>query len=134
MRTISELKRIGYKAVLRGEKQALSRLIFKMKLRLFEGCPERDSNSYILTNATPSRWCVYQFRHLGFCLEVEVLNQTFNLRPHFKLGVPEERLELSRDNSQRLLRPQRLPISPSGLIYRRSLFNPLIVQLSSSDN
>ena len=40
---------------------------------------------------------------------------------HFKLktfnllkDVPEERLELSRDNSQRLLRPQRLPISPSG--------------------
>ena len=30
------------------------------------------------------------------------------------LDVPEERLELSRDNSQRLLRPQRLPISPSG--------------------
>lgn len=29
--------------------------------------------------------------------------------------VPGERLELSRDNSQRLLRPQRLPISPSGL-------------------
>jgi hypothetical protein len=32
------------------------------------------------------------------------------------LDVPEERLELSRDNSQRLLRPQRLPISPSGPI------------------
>jgi hypothetical protein len=31
-----------------------------------------------------------------------------------KKDVPEERLELSRDNSQRLLRPQRLPISPSG--------------------
>ena len=31
------------------------------------------------------------------------------------MDVPEERLELSRDNSQRLLRPQRLPISPSGL-------------------
>ncbi len=30
------------------------------------------------------------------------------------MDVPEERLELSRDNSQRLLRPQRLPISPSG--------------------
>src|SRR6185437_6142594 len=30
------------------------------------------------------------------------------------IDVPEERLELSRDNSQRLLRPQRLPISPSG--------------------
>src|SRR5690606_31462505 len=29
--------------------------------------------------------------------------------------VPGERLELSRDCSQRLLRPQRLPISPSGL-------------------
>ena len=29
--------------------------------------------------------------------------------------VPEERLELSRKLLQRLLRPQRLPISPSGL-------------------
>ena len=28
--------------------------------------------------------------------------------------VPEERLELSRKLLQRLLRPQRLPISPSG--------------------
>ena len=36
--------------------------------------------------------------------------KTFNLL----MDVPEERLELSRDNSQRLLRPQRLPISPSG--------------------
>ncbi len=33
------------------------------------------------------------------------------------MDVPEERLELSRDNSQRLLRPQRLPISPSGHFY-----------------
>lgn len=31
-------------------------------------CPERDSNSYILTEATPSRWCVYQFRHPGYGL------------------------------------------------------------------
>ncbi len=29
-------------------------------------CPGADSNRHILTNATPSRWCVYQFRHLGF--------------------------------------------------------------------
>lgn len=32
------------------------------------------------------------------------------------LFVPEERLELSRILLQRLLRPQRLPISPSGLV------------------
>lgn len=32
----------------------------------------------------------------------------------FSFNVPGERLELSRDFSQRLLRPQRLPISPSG--------------------
>src|ERR1700761_4284886 len=87
-------------------------------------CPERDSNSYILTNATPSRWCVYQFRHPGFkvvspksvCIDLGLL--IFN----YFMDVPEERLELSRDNSQRLLRPQRLPISPSGhFLYQRSL-------------
>lgn len=45
------------------------------------------------------------------------------------MDVPEERLELSRDNSQRLLRPQRLPISPSGhyeaanIIFYTMLFN-----------
>jgi hypothetical protein len=38
-----------------------------------------------------------------------------------QVDVPEERLELSRDNSQRLLRPQRLPISPSGQ-YNRMLW------------
>jgi hypothetical protein len=38
------------------------------------------------------------------------------MHPDLFLDVPEERLELSRDNSQRLLRPQRLPISPSGHI------------------
>ena len=35
----------------------------------------------------------------------------------FDGNVPRERLELSRDNSQRLLRPQRLPISPPGLLF-----------------
>src|ERR1700744_4857678 len=84
-------------------------------------CPERDSNSSILTNATPSRWCVYQFRHPGFFntkykvfslkFIAELLTKDFFI---FRTDVPEERLELSRDNSQRLLRPQRLPISPSG--------------------
>jgi hypothetical protein len=39
----------------------------------------------------------------------------FRLKTIDLMDVPEERLELSRDNSQRLLRPQRLPISPSGL-------------------
>ena len=39
------------------------------------------------------------------------------------MDVPEERLELSRDNSQRLLRPQRLPISPSGLIKKVCKYN-----------
>lgn len=40
------------------------------------------------------------------------------------MDVPEERLELSRDNSQRLLRPQRLPISPSGhVVKQRVSFN-----------
>ena len=29
-------------------------------------CPGADSNRHILANATPSKWCVYQFRHLGF--------------------------------------------------------------------
>ncbi len=38
----------------------------KIKIKYKEKCPERDSNSYTLTSATPSRWCVYQFRHLGF--------------------------------------------------------------------
>ena len=28
-------------------------------------CPGRDSNSYTCYGATPSKWCVYQFRHLG---------------------------------------------------------------------
>ena len=35
-------------------------------------------------------------------------------KPHKGANVPGERLELSRDFSQRLLRPQRLPISPPG--------------------
>jgi hypothetical protein len=86
-------------------------------------CPERDSNPYILANATPSRWCVCQFRHPGFfevySLESKVLSRfhltlDFRLKTFYLKDVPEERLELSRDNSQRLLRPQRLPISPSG--------------------
>jgi hypothetical protein len=41
------------------------------------------------------------------------------------MDVPEERLELSRDNSQRLLRPQRLPISPSGPLKSKSKFGTL---------
>ena len=36
-------------------------------------CPERDSNSYILTEATPSRWCVYQFRHPGIGYNLLIL-------------------------------------------------------------
>lgn len=28
-------------------------------------CPGRDSNSHGLSAATPSRWCVCQFHHLG---------------------------------------------------------------------
>ncbi len=45
------------------------------------------------------------------------------------MDVPEERLELSRDNSQRLLRPQRLPISPSGLI--KQVANIIFLRLKS---
>ena len=37
-----------------------------------------------------------------------------NARRFQRTVVPEERLELSRILLQRLLRPQRLPISPSG--------------------
>ena len=40
-------------------------VLFSQEPAYFFLCPERDSNSYILTNATPSRWCVYQFRHPG---------------------------------------------------------------------
>ena len=37
----------------------------------------------------------------------------------FSQPVPEVRLELTRKLLQRLLRPQRLPISPSGLVCRQ---------------
>ncbi len=33
--------------------------------RLFPLCPGADSNCHAHSGATPSRWCVYQFRHLG---------------------------------------------------------------------
>lgn len=42
--------------------------------------------------------------------------------------VPTERLELSRDNSQRLLRPQRLPISPHGLAAANIVFSGKTLQ------
>ena len=32
-------------------------------------CPGRDSNSYTLSGATPSRWYVYQFHHPGLKTE-----------------------------------------------------------------
>ena len=35
------------------------------QLPTFLTCPERDSNSYTCYGATPSKWCVCQFRHLG---------------------------------------------------------------------
>ncbi len=28
-------------------------------------CPEQDSNLHTVASASPSSWCVYQFRHLG---------------------------------------------------------------------
>jgi len=28
-------------------------------------CPGLDSNQHACYSATPSRWCVYQFHHLG---------------------------------------------------------------------
>ena len=51
--------------------------------------------------------------------ELLTIDQWTNEQVNQKNDVPEERLELSRDNSQRLLRPQRLPISPSGQLFRK---------------
>lgn len=53
-------------------------------------------------------------------------NQNFQ---SFDGNVPRERLELSRDNSQRLLRPQRLPISPPGLLFVISLHEIELITL-----
>ena len=40
-------------------------------------CPGADSNCHALASATPSRWCVYQFRHLGIALAKVMLFRTF---------------------------------------------------------
>ena len=47
------------------------------KLSMLENkwCRRRDSNSYRLSPATPSRWCVYQFHHFG--TRVELFNRSF---------------------------------------------------------
>ena len=34
---------------------------------IWNKCPGADSNCHALSSATPSKWCVCQFRHPGFC-------------------------------------------------------------------
>ena len=48
---------------------------------------EADSNCHALSGATPSRWCVYQFRHLDltqqkymFFLKLQVLTKHYFLK------------------------------------------------------
>lgn len=37
--------------------------------------PEADSNCHAFSSATPSRWCVYQFRHPGLRRKYRALYQ-----------------------------------------------------------
>ena len=34
-------------------------------------CPEQDSNLHTVTGATPSKWYVYQFHHLGIFQKIK---------------------------------------------------------------
>lgn len=49
--------------------------------------PEADSNCHTHTGATPSRWCVYQFRHLGlFSKWYRKFKRFFKFYKYFLLG------------------------------------------------
>ena len=65
-------------------------------------CPGADSNCHTRQGATPSKWCVYQFRHLGiqgiryYELRTLIIPKTKTCYLNFKLNtfyVPSARRE-----------------------------------------